>query len=388
MALQLNRLRGQRALALGAVSLALLVVALFVSREGRAVYTAPPSGVLAAPGIGGENVQTRLVRITSRQGVFSIARTPRGWVLQDRGGYPVGANRVNALEAAFRALRLARPITRDSAKHGRLNVGDPGAGGDGVLVQIQDERGAFLVDLILGYRDDTIYARKRGDAQVWTVSGDLPPLRDAAFWLELAPFGLSTAELLSLDVAPLTGPGFTVLRAEPSGPFIFGRPYSGLLIRQKDALEAMLAVIARVEPRDVAPAPSLGGVPAARLLATASDGVVVAMDIHRKDGADWLKATARTSPEANLQAMERAQKINAQTGAWAFRLSPEDAAALIPALASLAGEDANVPLNAAIAPAVRPRPAVRAVPSSAPASAAPAPVQPAQPVVVPNGGPP
>ncbi len=384
MALQLNHLRGRQALALGAISLGLLVAAFFVSRTDQAVYAARPGGVLAAPGIDAPGVQTRVISITSRQGVFSLVRTPRGWSLQDRGGYPVGADRVRVVEAAFKALRLMRPITRDSAKHGRLNVGDPAAGGDGVLVQLQDERGAFLVDLILGYRDESVYVRKRGDTQVWTVSGDLPALRDASFWLELAPFGLSITDLQRLDIAAPTGPGFTILRPEPGADFTLGRPFSALVITQKAALASMLSVIAKVQPRDVAPAPSLGGVPMARLLATASDGVIVAMDVHRKDGVDWLKATARTAPGATSEAQARAQQINAQTGAWAFRLSPEDSLALTPALAALVGEEAVTRHLSVIAPVPRPRPIVQ---DSSTASAAPAQSPPAPPPE-PTAGPP
>lgn len=380
LARQLNQWRRRRAFALGAISVLALAGAVFVSRDHYAGYAPPPGGVAAAPGIGAQGAQTRVVSITSRQSVFALARSPRGWTLQDRGGYPVSQQRVSALEAAFRDLRLVRPITRDPAKHARLNVGDPGDGGDGVLVQLQDERGAFLVDLILGYREDKIYARKRGDAQVWTISGDLPPLRDATFWLELAPFGLQTDDLVRLDIAPSTGPAFTLQRLEPGADFAMGRPFSSLAIAQPEAVRALLRVIAKLQPLDVAPAPSLGGAPASRLLAHAQDGVDVVLDMHSKDGGEWLKAIARTAPDANAQALARAQAINAQTGAWAFRLRPEDAAALTPSLSALAGEEA-VARRLSLVPAAnsRPRPRPIIFNDAPPRSQAPAPADPAAP---------
>lgn len=387
MALQLNRWRRRRAFVLGAISIAMLAGALFVSRLNEAIYAAPAGGVVAAPGLGADGVQTRVISIRSRQGVFSLARTPRGWSLQDRGGYRVDQDKVRAVEAAFREMRLVRPITRDDTKHARLNVGDPSVGGDGVLVQLQDERGAFLVDFILGYREEQIYLRKRGDPQVWTIRGDLPPLRDAAFWLDLKPFGLGTADLQRLDIAPAAGPAYTILRLEPGAMFVLGRPFSAMAITQPAAVEAMLAAIAKVQPGDVAPAPSLGGAPMARLLATAGDGVVVGLDLHRKDGADWLKATARTVPEANAEAMGRAQAINAQAAAWAFRLSAEDAAALIPGLDSLVGTDA-LERRLAFVPAAAPSPrrAASSLPPRAPAPD-PAGVPPPEPAPTPAGPP-
>lgn len=368
---------------LGAISALTLAAAVFVSRGHYSGYTPPPGGVAAAPGIGAQGTQTRAVSITSRQGVFALARSPRGWSLQDRGGYPVSQERVSALEAAFHDLRLVRPITRDPAKHARLNVGDPGNGGDGVLVQLQDERGAFLVDLILGYRGGKVYARKRGDAQVWTTSGDLPALRDAAFWLELAPFGLQTDDLLRLDIAPPTGPAFTLQRLEPGTDFALGRPFSSLAIAQPEAARALLQVIAKLQPLDVAPAPSLGGAPASRLVAHAGDGVDVVLDLHRKDGGEWLKAIARAAPDADAQALARAQAINAQTGAWAFRLRPEDAAALTPSLSALAGEEI-VARRLALVAAAPPR---SSPPASAPA-APPTPTATAPSTPAPNPGPP
>ncbi len=358
---------------------------MFASRDHYAGYAPPPGGIAAAAGIGAQGTQTRAVSITSRQSVFALARSPRGWTLQDRGGYPVSQERVSALEAAFSDLRLVRLITRDPAKHARLNVGDPGNGGDGVLVQVQDERGAFLVDLILGYREGKIYARKRGDAQVWTTSGDLPPLRDATFWLELAPFGLQTDDLLRLDIAPATGPAFTLQRLEPGADFAMGRPFSSLVIAQPEAVRALLRVIAKLQPLDVAPAPSLGGAPASRLLAHAGDGVDVVLDLHRKDGGEWLKAIARAVPDADAQALARAQAINAQTGAWAFRLRPEDAVALTPSLSALAGEEA-VARRLALVPAAPPR---SRTPAPAPAPAEPtAPAPSASAAPAPSPGPP
>ena len=383
MARQLDQWRRRRAFALGAISALALAAAVFVSRGHYSGYAPPPGGVAAAPGIGAQGTQTRAVSITSRQGVFALARSPRGWSLQDRGGYPVSHERVSALEAAFRDLRLVRPITRDPAKHARLNVGDPGNGGDGVLVQLQDERGAFLVDLILGYRGGKVYARKRGDAQVWTTSGDLPALRDAAFWLELAPFGLQTDDLLRLDIAPPTGPAFTLQRLEPGRDFALGRPFSSLAIAQPEAARALLRVIAKLQPLDVAPAPSLGGAPASRLVAHASDGVDVVLDLHRKDGGEWLKAVARAAPDADAQALARAQAINAQTGAWAFRLRPEDAAALTPSLSALAGEEVVARRLALVAAA----PPKSSPPASAPA-APPTPAVLAPSTPAPNPGPP
>lgn len=385
MAVELDRRRRSRAISLAAVAVLAAGVAWLAARPPATGPAPPPGGAPAI--VRAERLeQARAIVITTAEGEFTLARTAAGWALRDRGDFPAPEARVAELEAALAALRLMRPMTRDPQKHDRLFVGDPTRGGKGVLVQIQDERGAYLVDLVLGFTPRGLYARRRGDDQAWAARGALPAFTDPAFWLNIEPLALDAGRFVRLDVAPSEGPAFSLLRDAPGGPFRAARPFAFRAIRHPDVAQTLAVTLATLAPKDIAPAPSIVGAPIARLVASADDGLVVAVDLHRKDGADWAKVTARTIPDAPADTLARAQALNAQAGPWAYRVSSAQAAALAPTLMALTGveEAAPAPRAAPVPASPPPRPRPEPEPIAAAQKAPtpdPAPQQDPQPTV-------
>lgn len=405
----LARRRRRRLLWLAGAAVAALGLAVLVSQPAAELRTQGGGG-LAAPALASGQAQARRITITTTSSAFSVVRTPRGWVLPDRGDYPVKAEKVAALQQLLANLRLERPMTRDPAKLPRLNLGDPQAGGAGFQVQVQDEGAAYLVDLVLGVTDRGLYARKRGDTQAWAVRGEAPPTDAIADLLELRPIGLVAEDLVRLDIAPMSGPAYALLRDAPGAPLQLGRPFSARRLQDAAMAEAPALALARLQPRDVAPAPSIGGAPAARLIANSVEGLVVQADIHRQDEAYWVKITSPgVAPGAAEAVAERQRSLNAEFAPWAFALSKEAAEALAPPLSMLTGQEetelperagAPLPPEAPRAPVERPKPspaaagprpkaseAANTAPTEPPQSAA-APVQPSAPPPAPPPPPP
>ncbi len=276
---------------------------------------------------------TRII-ITSAEASYRIEAAERGeqtvWVMRDRGDFPVQAARLAQLTEGLENLRFTRRMTSDPAKHARLGVDDPRQGGRGILVQIEDGRGALLVNVILGVEPSGLYVRRPDNDQTWAATGDLPPLRDVAAWLELRPLDMSAEQLARVEISPPEGRAYILARESTDTPWRIMAPALATLAQTSvnTAAEAIVAL----SPIDVQPAPAIQGTARARVRAVTFDGVEIDAEVIESDGGQWLKLVARAGAPEQEQA---AQAINNRVAAWAYRLSDEEATVFTPPLSML-----------------------------------------------------
>lgn len=273
------------------------------------------------------------ITVTSRDAVYRIQRTERGWAMTDRGDFPVRAQRLAQLTEGLASLQRVRRMTDDPDRHERLGVSDPSEGGNGILVQIENAQGALIVNLILGVERTGTYAREPGENQVWAVTGDLPPLREPAAWLDLQPLDLPPARIQRAEIVPAQGPPYTLERqGGPNGDFAFTGSQAGQRALSSGTLTTTAERIAMLQPVDVLPASAVQGAPAARLRVLTTDNVLIDAEIIRFEERAWLKFVAR--PQAP-GAQAAADPINARGSAWAYALSDAEYDALVPTLGAL-----------------------------------------------------
>jgi hypothetical protein len=283
------------------------------------------------PGVAGQLPDAQKITVVSKEARYRIARTERGWAMTDRGDFPVRAARLQELTSGLTKLAYVRRMTSNPERFDRLGVRDPAQGGQGVLLQIENARGAFLVNLILGFQRDGLYVRRPGEDQVWAVRGELPPLRDPSVWLDLKPITLDASALRRVEIVPAEGRPYILERSSADANFAFAGALAGREPISSGALTAAARRITELEPIDVLPAPAVQGPPAARVRAMTAEGVVIDAEIVPHGARHWLKLVARgEGPNAAA-----AEPINARASAWAYALSPTDYAALAPPLDSL-----------------------------------------------------
>jgi hypothetical protein len=307
-----------------------LVVAAAVTMgiEMRAARPDLASGPVV-PGLSDSISGAQRIIITSAEASYRIERTERGWAMRDRGDYPVLGGRLAQLTDGLESLRYTRRMTSDPTKHARLGVDDPRQGGRGILVQIEDGRGAFLVNLILGVEPSGLYVRRPDEDQTWAAEGELPPLRDIAAWLDLAPLNLPAAQIARVEVTPASGPPYILTRDAADGGFTLIGARASIA---QTTLDDTATAIAQVSPIDVQPAPAIQGTPSARLHLVTFDGVTVDAELIVSGDKTWLKMVARApAPEQEAAALQ----INDRAAAWAYALSPADVERVAPALATL-----------------------------------------------------
>lgn len=338
MSTTLAERRKSRALMLWLIASAMVVIAaVTIAIEARSLRPDLAAGPVA-PGLADTISGAERVIVVSRDASYRIERVERGeedvWVMRDRGDFPVTARSLQQLTRGLQELRFTRRMTSDPAKHERLGVTDPREGGRGVLVQIEDGRGALLVNLILGVETGGLYVRRPDDNQTWAAregeNASLPPLRDAAAWLNLRPLPIPAARLARVEIVPAEGRAYVLAREAPDQPWRIVTP--ALATLAQTSVTAAAEQMTQVSPVDVQLAPAVQGDAIARVRAILFDGVLIDAELIPSDGRTWLKLAARAdSPELQQAAME----INAQAADWAFALSDLEAQAVAPPLSSL-----------------------------------------------------
>jgi hypothetical protein len=311
----------------------LAIAAVTVGIEYRASRPDLASGPVI-PGLEDSIRNGQRIIITSADASYRIERAQRGdqsvWVMRDRGDFPVLASRLAQLTEGLKGLRYTRRMTNDPSKHERLGVGDPREGGRGVLVQIEDARGALLVNLILGIEPNGIYVRRPDSDQTWAARGELPPLRNVAAWLELRPLDMQPERLARVEIMPREGRAYILARDSAAMPWRIASP--ALAALAQSSVNAAAERITQVSPIDVQPAPAIQGEPYARVRATTFDGITLDAEVIESDGRSWLKLVARAEAPEQEQA---ALAINNRAAPWAYALDDADAQQLAPPLGAL-----------------------------------------------------
>jgi hypothetical protein len=307
------------------------IAAVTVAIETRAARPDLASGPVLpqiAESIGG----AQRITVTSSEASYRIERTQRGWAMRDRDDYPVLSSRLAQLTQGLQQLRFTRRMTSDPSKHERLGVTDPREGGRGILLQVEDGRGALLVNLILGVEPGGgLYVRRPDEDQTWAASGELPPLREVASWLELRPLDLPAEQLARVEIVPATGRAYVLARDSAEQPWRIAAPALAPLAQSSVASAAERIV--RLSPVDVRTAPAIQGAPSARVRAVTVGGVVIDAELIESDDRTWVKLVARAdAPEQESAALE----INNRSAAWAYALSASEAEGLAPPLSVLA----------------------------------------------------
>lgn len=329
--------RRGRALQLFLIAGALVVIAAITTaidaRSSRPDLASGP----AIPGLEESIANAERIIVTSAEASYRLERVERGqervWVMRDRGDFPVVGERVERLLSGLQRLQRVRRMTSDATKHARLGVDDPRGEGRGVSIQVEDGRGALLVNVILGIETSGgLYVRRPNEDQTYAVAGELPPLRDVSTWLDLRPLDLPPERIARVEVMPAEGRSYILARDSAELAWRIAIP--ALAANSQTLVSGTAERLVRLSPIDVQAAPAIQGQARSRLRASTFDGIQVDAELIEADGRTWLKLVARAqTPEQESAALQ----INDRVSAWAYALNSADAQELAPPLATLIG---------------------------------------------------
>jgi hypothetical protein len=277
------------------------------------------------------------IMVTTGEETYHLVKNDDGWVMPEKGNYPVNPARIRELTDALSFMTYARPMTRDEKKFDRIGLGDPTAGGTGALLEVGDDSGANFVKLLAGYRDGRSYVRRPDDLQAWVVgNGVLPPLQRAMRWLDLDVAPLKSTDIAGVDIRPTQGPAYSLV-ANADGGFSLAPPYDRRPLVA--ALAPMVAAepLTRLSPVDVARAMDVAvGAPVAEHITRTKSGVFIVARSWKKNDRGWVTISAATTDAATPGAVAQAEAINTKAAPWAFALTELDWGGFSTPLAAIA----------------------------------------------------
>ena len=319
----------------GAIAVVLAVVSSLPPQQQR---PRAEVGEAVLPGFGANAPKVGLVMVTTSEETYHLVHNSEGWVIAEKGSFPVDAERVAELTRALTAIKYARAMTRDDKKFDRIGLGDPAKGGTGALLEVGDGNGNNFAKLIVGYRDGRSYVRAPDDLQAWAVDGaTLPPLQRGARWADLDVVGIAPDQLLDVQVRPSGAPAYRLVPADASGQqFNLAPPYASRRVLASFAPTLTATALSRLAPIDVAPASSIAsGAPASQYIARTRAGVAVIVQAWRSHDRGWVTIGAATDESATAEARADAEAINKRAAGWAFALTELDWGAFATPLAAL-----------------------------------------------------
>lgn len=319
------KLRRRTLMALGGVALASVAL-------GALAWSPPPEELLRAevgkrvlPAFESKTDLISLIMVTTKEEAYHLVRNDDGWVLAEKGSYPVTDARIQELTEALSRITFTQAMTRDERKFDRIGLGDPGKGGTGALLEVGDGKGTSFARLLVGYRDGVSYVRRPDDLQAWSVAGaTMPPLQRGSAWLDLAVVQVAADEIVSANVRPAQGPAYRLVAAQGGG-FALAPPHDRRQVIAALGPGVTARALTRFAPTDVKPALEVAmGAPVAEHIAQLSSGVVIVVRSWRVDERGWVTVSAATGEGASEAAMARAADINAKAAPWAFAMTELD----------------------------------------------------------------
>ena len=330
--------RNKRLMILGVAAIglwALLGLTSLTSGGQRAIHGQMGDAVLS--GFSQARPDAQRIRFTLADEQYTLSRTATGWVMEETGGYPIRSDRFAELAGGLETLSLGEKRTADPYQHDRIGLGDPTEDGNGALVEIFGTNDDLMHSLIIGRKNDVLYARQPGLDQTYRVQGTLPPFYNLRSWLDLSIIEIEQSAIRSVRITDQDGVSLYLRRSEGSD----ARSFRPAPPHQEDRLISRLAAsttalaVTRLTPIDVKPAADLTSQPVAQHITETFDGLEVDLKAFREPNGLWVTLRAVEAGEG----ARRASVINQKAEGWAFQITDYDFQDFTPRVLSIVERD-------------------------------------------------
>ena len=299
------------------------------------------------------------VRVTGREGAFTLARDGETWVVEEKERYPADPDRMHRLLLGAAGMRRVEPKTSNPELYPKLRLEDPsGEDARSVRFVLEDAAGASLADWVLGDRRPSkadagrteLYVRVAGDPQAWLVDGSVPDGPAVIDWLDREVARIERERLRAVEVMHADGTVVAVDKSHPAdADFALRSIPAGREADSRYRINDIGRFLEDLRFEDVAPAPSpdFAGAPDKRMETTTFDGLRVHLETVMRDGDAWARLRAEVDeglveasggdaaasgevedepkdPTSALLPLDRvraeAESLNARWEGWAYEL--------------------------------------------------------------------
>ena len=216
-------MRGARTvLILAVVTLIAVGAVLFVERESG---TVEPVDEFVFPALLEQVNSVTRVRVTGREGKFTLLRDGETWVVEEKERYAADPDRMHKLLLGAAGMKRVEPKTSNPELYPKLWLEDPsGKDAKSVRFVLEDAAGATLADWVLGDRRPSkadagrteLYIRVADDARAWLVDGSVPGGPTVIDWLDRLVARIERERLRAVEVMHADGAVVTVNKSLPA----------------------------------------------------------------------------------------------------------------------------------------------------------------------------
>lgn len=281
------------------------------------------------------------IEVVKGKDQIKVQRTADGWVMPDRGGYPVKFETVKQNIVTMAELKTVEPKTAKADLYSRIEVEDP-AGADTKSSQMtfKDQDGKVIASMVIGRKryapiggKDMVYVRKPGDSRAWLAEGTFEIRTPAPEWLVKEISGIKDERWKTLTFTQADGAKAVMFRKDdPNAPKpeskdgppeiweVEGRPTERNL-KPPATVSSTASAYNFLNLDDVRPAKEVeDGTPKASSEFVAFDGLIMRSKMVEKGDATWTMFEASTTPDA-IQAIKlEAAELNKKLAGWAYKL--------------------------------------------------------------------
>ena len=286
-----------------AVALALAVFAAIALRQESVTVSNQDAGNKIFPGLISKVNDVALISVQKDAQTLTIKRNDNQWQVVDKDGYPANITKVKQTILGIADFETVEAKTKKPENYKQLDVDDKAS-----VVTLQDAANQTLASLILGKVIDggfsanskaKMYVRKKDDAQVWLVKGELHAEPVATDWLadDIMNIDAERVQRVSIQSADNKSYSITKNLAEDKH-FALTEIPKGKQLKSETSADELARALQGLRLADVQKAGKVEFNPEKTSHAEYQtfDGLVVSADITENENKKYVKLSARFDP--------------------------------------------------------------------------------------------
>lgn len=282
-------------------------------------------GELLVPGLTAQLAQIDRVSINPAGNPNVTLSTEQGqWVVRERDDYPAD---IQALRKELRKLAEARTLeakTAQVALYPQLGVQDVDQADDTTLRLSAYAGDTQVVDIIIGKSGASgSYVRLLDNPQSWQIDQRISLPRVTVGWLDTQLVSVARADVQSITVKPTQGPDYTISKDDPEqSDFALEPAPDDELALNVANINRLGAALSSLRIQDVVTEVDTG-LTWSQATLTTFDGLMLKLEVAKgEDGERYLKLAAEVREDADDNARQQAEAINARSHGRTF-LGPQ-----------------------------------------------------------------
>ncbi len=316
----------------------LMLAAAIATLGGAAAPVATRVGGDLVPTLIGREGQVTELEVVEAADRITLRRAEDGaWVSADHGGYPVRQALVTATIGNLAALTAIEGRTARADRYHLIGVQPTDAeGSTAKRVVARDADGTVLADVLIGQErfagwgvDEAVHVRATGQDQAWLAAGRIDLPFEPIDWLERRLMHVTAERLRQARISGPDRPDLVLTKATAlDGNFSIQDLPEDRRVGEQFRVDNVARVLENLDLTDVRAQEGLDFTADGRAAHYDTfDGLSIFAELAVEDGAEpddrgrtWVRFEAVASEDADADVMDEADRINAATAGWAYRL--------------------------------------------------------------------